>query len=118
MDCIGERILNAFCGAVAVYDEECKTFCFQYCPEKVVQLLGYDMPYFDRHFSKDALGLLCDEDRMEVEHAIMSAKSRHIGIKVYSPVKEKTGCLKWYKIEGWEDGTTYCLLFGGMSQET
>ena len=39
MDCIGERILNAFCGAVAVYDEECKTFCFQYCPEKVVQLL-------------------------------------------------------------------------------
>ena len=47
MDCIGERILNAFCGAVAVYDEECKTFCFQYCPEKVVQLLGYDMPYFD-----------------------------------------------------------------------
>lgn len=59
MDCIGERILNAFCGAVAVYDEECKTFCFQYCPEKVVQLLGYDMPYFDLHFSKDALGLLC-----------------------------------------------------------
>ena len=88
MDCIGERILNAFCGAVAVYDEECKTFCFQYCPEKVVQLLGYDMPYFDLHFSKDALGLLCDEDRMEVEHAIMSAKSRHIGIKVYSPVKD------------------------------
>lgn len=118
MDCIGERILNAFCGAVAVYDEECKTFCFQYCPEKVVQLLGYDMPYFDLNFSKDALGLLCDEDRMEVEHAIMSAKSRHIGIKVYSPVKEKTSCLKWYKIEGWEDGTTYCLLFGGMSQET
>ena len=53
MDCIGERILNAFCGAVAVYDEECKTFCFQYCPEKVVQLLGYDMPYFDLNFSKD-----------------------------------------------------------------
>lgn len=103
MDCIGERILNAFCGAVAVYDEECKTFCFQYCPEKVVQLLGYDMPYFDRHFSKDALGLLCDEDRMEVEHAIMSAKSRHIGIKVYSPVKEKTSCLKWYKIDNFSE---------------
>ena len=57
MDCIGERILNAFCGAVAVYDEECKTFCFQYCPEKVVQLLGYDMPYFDLHFSNDIVNI-------------------------------------------------------------
>ena len=51
-----------------------KRFCFQYCPEKVVQLLGYDMPYFDLNFSKDALGLLCDEDRMEVEHAIYVRK--------------------------------------------
>lgn len=89
-----------------------KRFVSNIVRKKVVQLLGYDMPYFDLNFSKDALGLLCDEDRMEVEHAIMSAKSRHIGIKVYSPVKEKTSCLKWYKIEGWEDGTTYCLLFG------
>lgn len=118
MDRIGERILNAFCGAVAVYDEECKTFCFQYCPEKVVQLLGYDMPYFDMHFKRDALGLLCDEDRAEVERAVMSAKSRHIGIKIYSPVKEKASCLKWYKIEGWGEEETYYLLFGGMSQET
>ena len=118
MDRIGEKILDAFCGAAAVYNEEYKTFCFQYCPEKVVQLLGYDMQYFDMHFRKDALGLLCDEDRAEVERAIMCAKSRHIGIKVYSPVKEKASCLKWYKIEGWEDEKTYYLLFGGMSQET
>ena len=118
MERIEERILNAFCGAVAVYNEEYKTFCFQYCPEKVVQFLGYDMPYFDMHFRKDALGLLCDEDRAEVERAVMSAKSRHIGIKVYSPVKKKSSCLKWYKIEGWEEGERYYLLFGGMSQET
>ena len=118
MDRMGEKILDAFCGAVAVYNEEYKTFCFRYCPEKVVQLLGYDMPYFDMHFKKDALGLLCDEDRAEIERAVMSAKSRHVGIKIYSPVREKASCLKWYRIEGWEEEGTYYLLFGGMSQGT
>lgn len=118
MDRMGKKILNALCGAIAVYNEEYGTFCFQYCPEKVVQLLGYDRPYFDLHFAKDALGLLRDEDRDGAERAILSARNRHIGIKVYSPVREKKSYLKWYKIEGWEEDGEYCLLFGGMSQET
>lgn len=118
MSHVAEKVLNVLQGALAVYDEEKGTFCFRHCPERIKRLLGYEVSDFDEHFMQDALGLLLDEDRANVEEAILAAKSNHIGIKIYSPVREKTSRVKWFEMECWEDEGKYYLLLGGMSQET
>ena len=115
---VGVKMLDIFQGALAIYDEGKRTFCFEHCPDRVKKLLGYESSYFDEHFMEDALGLLLEEDRAEVEKAIMSAKSMKKGIRIYSPVKEKVSKLKCFEMECWEDDGTYYLLLGGMSQNT
>ena len=94
MSHVAEKVLNVLQGALAVYDEEKSTFCFCYCPDRIKRLLGYEVLNFDETFMEDALGLLLDEDRANVEDAILEAKRNHIGIKIYSPVREKTSRVK------------------------
>lgn len=118
MSHVAEKVLNVLQGALAVYDEKKSTFCFCYCPDRIKRLLGYEVLNFDETFMEDALGLLLDEDRANVEDAILEAKRNHIGIKIYSPVREKTSRVKWFEMECWEDEGKYYLLLGGMSQET
>lgn len=118
MNPVAKKVMQVLRGALAIYDEEKKTFCFHYCPEQIKTLLGYESSEFDVQFMEDALGLLCEDDREKVENAILSAKSKHIGIKIYSPVKEERSSVKWFEMECWEEGGKYYLLLGGMSQET
>ncbi|MDY4668602.1 MAG: ATP-binding protein [Oliverpabstia sp.] len=118
MNRVEMKMLNLLQGGLARYEEEKGNFCFYHCPDRVKVLLGYKVSYFDEHFMDDALGLLRDDDRPKVEAAIESAKEKHMGIKIYSPVKEKNNNGKWFEMVCWEEGEDYYLLLSGMSQET
>lgn len=117
MDGISKKILNKLDGALACYNENDQKFHFIYCPNKVIDILGFDAHEFDKYYKDDAMLLINKEDKQRIEQAIFNAMNKNAELKVYNPSNNPKSKVRWFEIDTWSFNDHYYLLFSGMPQE-
>ena len=111
-----KKIIEVLHGSIAQYDKERDQFVLQFCSESASHLLGCEVDELPRE-NDDALELVCEADRAQVDDALRSAMEKGRGLSTYFRVKNKNHHLKWCQLNSWDDEGRYLVLFSGMSPE-
>ncbi len=111
-----KKIIEVLHGSIAQYDKERDQFVLQFCSESASHLLGCEVDELPRE-NDNALELVCEADRAQVDDALRSAMEKGRGLSAYFRVKNKNHHLKWCQLNSWDDEGRYLVLFSGMSPE-
>lgn len=111
-----EKIMDALHGGIAKYDSGTDQFVFQYCSESAAHLLGCTSDEILKE-NENALEIVCEEDRMQVDQALRTAMKKEIGLNAYFRAASKSHHLKWCQLNSWFDNGCFLVLFSGMSPE-
>ncbi len=111
------KVVEALQGGIARYEKETDRFVFQYCSENAADLLGYRVSELYQAAEGNALKIICECDRMQVEQALRSAMKKGSGLNAYFRIRSKKNRLKWCQLDSWQSGEDYFVLFSGMSPE-
>ena len=111
-----EKIMDALHGGIAKYDSGTDQFVFQHCSESAAHLLGCTSDELLKE-NENALEIVCEEDRMQVDQALRTAMKKEIGLNAYFRAASKSHHLKWCQLNSWFDNGCFLVLFSGMSPE-
>ena len=111
------RVVDALHGGLAVYDESADRFVFQYCSETLVNLICSDRSEFEALTCGNALQIICDRDREQVEQALRTAQESHSEFSTHFWLKSKGNRQIWCHLVGWPAEEEFLVLFSGVSPE-
>ena len=111
-----EKIMDALHGGIAQYDRETDQFVVLYCSESTAHLLGCSFDELPKE-KDNALEIVCESDRSQVEQALRAAMARGTGLNVYFRANNKNNHPKWCQLSSWLNDGCYFVLFSGMSPE-
>lgn len=111
------KVMDALHGGVAEYHKEKDEFIFRYCSERIVHLLGCKKAELCSLTDSNALEIVCESERKQVEQALRAAMQRGTGLNTYFRVKNKKNLLKWCQLDSWKDEEKYFVLFSGLTPE-
>ena len=112
-----DRGIDALHGGLAVYDRSTDRFVFRYCSDTLVKLTCGDRSEFEAFTHGDALQIVCECDREQVEQALRTAREKHTELSAYFWLKGRSGYLIWCQLAGWPSGEDFLVLFFGLSPE-
>lgn len=111
------RGIDALHGGLAVYDGSTDKFVFQYCSDTLVKLICGDRSEFEALTRGNALQIVCECDREQVEQALRVARKEHTELSTHFWLKSKGGRQIWCHLVGWMVGEEFQVLFSGLSPE-
>ena len=111
------RGIDALHGGLAVYDGSTDKFVFQYCSDTLVKLICGDRSEFEALTRGNALQIVCECDREQVEQALRMAREEHTELSTHFWLKSKGGRQIWCHLVGWMVGEEFQVLFSGLSPE-
>lgn len=111
------RGIDALHGGLAVYDGSTDKFVFQYCSDTLVKLICGDRSEFEALTRGNALQIVCECDREQVEQALRVAREEHTELSTHFWLKSKGGRQIWCHLVGWMVGEEFQVLFSGLSPE-
>lgn len=112
-----KKVIDALHGGIAVYDPKSDQFIFQYCSENISHLLGYPKEELCKQANHNALELVCEADRAQVERVLRKAMEKGSELNAYFRVNHVQHYLKWCQLDSWKKDEDYYVLFSGMSPE-
>ena len=112
-----KKIIDALHGGIAKYEEVSNQFVFQYCSESILYMTDCQDKKSGRKSDGNALELVCQCDRAQVELALRNAMKKRAGLNAYFRIKTKGNHTKWCQLDSWASGEDYYVLFSGMSPE-
>ena len=77
------RGIDALHGGLAVYDGSTDKFVFQYCSDTLVKLICGDRSEFEALTRGNALQIVCECDREQVEQALRVAREEHTELSTH-----------------------------------
>lgn len=105
------RGIDALHGGLAVYDGSTDKFVFQYCSDTLVKLICGDRSEFEALTRGNALQIVCECDREQVEQALRVAREEHTELSTHFWLKSKGGRQIWCHLVGWMVGEEFQVLF-------
>ncbi len=113
------KVIDALHGGIAKYDPTIDQFVFQYCSANLIQLFcgRTDAEGFRRTTHDDALELVCESERAQLERSLRAAMARGAEWSAYFRVKGDATPLNWCQLDSWDSDDGYFVLFSGMSPE-
>ena len=117
MNQIQNRGIDALHGGLAVYDGAADRFVFQYCSDTLVKLICGNWAEFEALTGGDALQIICERDREQVEQALRTAREKHIELSTHFWLKSKNDRQIWCHLVGWTVEEEFFVLFSGLSPE-
>lgn len=112
-----KKIIDVLHGGIARYDKASDCFLFQYCSERITHITNCRRTEADGEKNADAMEMVCQCDREQVNQALRNAMKKRTGLNAYFRVKTKEGHIKWCQLDSWADGEDYYVLFSGLSPE-
>lgn len=111
------RVIDALHGAIAKYDQEKDQFLFQYCSRDAANLFGVKIERLHQELDGNAMKLVCECEREQVEKTLRTAMEQGKGVNVYFRLRNKSNQLRWCQLDSWSDDGDYYVLLSGMSPE-
>ena len=104
------RGIDALHGGLAVYDGSTDKFVFQYCSDTLVKLICGDRSEFEALTRGNALQIVCECDREQVEQALRVAREEHTELSTHFWLKRqgravRSGVIWW---DGWWERSSRC----------
>ena len=110
-------VIDKIHGGMARYDRNADKFIMQYCSDQVADLLESKKTKERQRADQDALELVRDSDRAQIEYALRTAMKKGTGLNAYFRMKSKTDCQEWGQVYSWSEDGGYFVLFSAMSPE-
>lgn len=110
------KMIDALHGALAVYQPEKDIFAFQHYSESIAQI--FRECDIEKEVLADALALVCNCDRVQIEGALWAAMGAGSCLKTYFRIKDSHERIKWCQMNSWQSEEGYMVLFSGLSPET
>ena len=97
------KVIDALHGGIARYDPATDQFVFQYCSENLIQLFcgQTDAEAFRRATHDDALELVCESERAQLERSLREAMASGTEWNAYFRVKSDSNSLSWCQLDSW-----------------
>ena len=94
------RGIDALHGGLAVYDGSTDKFVFQYCSDTLVKLICGDRSEFEALTRGNALQIVCECDREQVEQALRVARKSIQSSATHFWAEKQGGVRSWCHLVG------------------
>ncbi len=111
------KVMEVLHGGIARYSQNTGKYVFEYCTDSIAQLYGCTKEELWNNRMHDALDVICSCDRQQAEQILRDVREKGVGLKAYFRIHGEHNCIKWCRLDSWEDGGDSVILISGISPE-
>lgn len=111
------KVMDVLHGGIARYSQDTGKYVFEYCTDSIAHLYGCAKEELWNNRTHDALDVICSCDRQKAEQILRDVREKGVGLKAYFRIRGEHNCIKWCRLDSWEDGGDSVILISGISPE-
>ena len=111
------KVMEVLHGGIARYSQNTGKYVFEYCTDSIARLYGCTKEELWNNRTHDALDVICSCDRQQAEQILRDVREKGVGLKAYFRIHGEHNCIKWCRLDCWEDGGDSVILISGISPE-